>query len=199
MMNILVINSGSSSVKFQLFDMEDGEHRLVKGIADRIGLDDSFVRLEGDGADGKRRAAPLPDHRAALQAMADALRSGPRREIDGVGHRVVHGGEAFRALILIDEDVLGMLHQLSVLAPLHNPPNILGIEVCREVLPEVPMAAVFDTALHQTMPAKAYLYGLPIEMYKRHGIRKYGFHGTSHIYVAQEAARRWAGVSKTSE
>ena len=168
--------------------MDDGERRLVKGIADRIGLDDSFV--EGDGADGKRRELPLPDHRAALTAMAHALKGGPRREIGGVGHRVVHGGEAFAESVLIDDDVLDVLRRLSVLAPLHNPPNILGIEVCREVLPGIPMAAVFDTALHQTMPPKAYLYGLPLELYERHGIRKYGFHGTSHIYVAQEAARK---------
>lgn len=189
MMNILVVNSGSSSVKFQLLDMEDGERRRVKGVADRIGLDDSFVRVESDGNDDGRRDLPLPDHRAALTAIFDALPDGLSSEIGGVGHRVVHGGETFTESVLIDEDVMGILRRLSDLAPLHNPPNTLGIEVCREMLPGVPMAAVFDTALHQTMPPKAYLYGLPAELYERHGIRKYGFHGTSHFYVAHEAAR----------
>ncbi len=188
-MNILVINSGSSSIKFQLLDMADGERRVVKGLADRIGLEDAVVRLEGDEFGQERRELPLPDHRAAFRAVCDLLHGRSQVDIDGVGHRVVHGGESFTESVLIDDDVLGVLRRLVDLAPLHNPPNILGIEVCRETLPEAPMAAVFDTALHQTMPAKAYLYGLPLELYRRHGIRKYGFHGTSHLYVAQEAAR----------
>lgn len=188
-MNILVVNSGSSSIKFQLFDMEDGERCLVKGIADRIGVDGSFVELEGDQVAERHRELPLPDHRSAFRAVCETLRQGPRVEIDAIGHRVVHGGETFTRSVLIDRDVMEILRKLSDLAPLHNPPNIMGIEVCREMLPEVPMAAVFDTALHQTMPPKAYLYGLPMELYEQHGIRKYGFHGTSHIYVAQEAAR----------
>lgn len=189
MMNILVVNSGSSSIKFELLDMEDGERRLIKGVADRIGLDGSFLQIQGGGADEDRRELPLPDHRAAFGAVCGALHGGRQIEIDGVGHRVVHGGETFAESVLIDDDVMGILQRLSDLAPLHNPPNIMGIEVCREMLPGVPMAAVFDTALHQTMPPKAYLYGLPRELYERHGIRKYGFHGTSHIYVAREAAR----------
>ncbi len=189
-MKILVVNSGSSSIKFQLFDMGDGERRLLKGIADRIGLDDSLVRIEGDGGPEDRRELSLPDHHSAFKAACEILRGERHSEIDAVGHRVVHGGETFTESVLIDDEVMGILRRLSDLAPLHNPPNLMGIEVCREMLPGVPMAAVFDTALHETMPAKAYLYGLPAELYKRHGIRKYGFHGTSHIYVAQEAARR---------
>jgi acetate kinase len=189
MMNILVVNSGSSSIKFQLFDMEAGERRLVQGVADKIGLEDSFVRLEGDGTGEDRRELPLPDHHSAFQAVCDTLHRGPRADIDAVGHRVVHGGETFTESVLIDGDVLAILRRLSDLAPLHNPPNIMGIEVCRERLPDVPMAAVFDTALHHTIPPKAYLYGLPTDLYERHGIRRYGFHGTSHLYVAQEAAR----------
>ncbi|MGE5296799.1 MAG: acetate/propionate family kinase [Solirubrobacterales bacterium] len=188
-MNILVVNSGSSSIKFQLLDMEDGERRLVKGIADRIGLDESFVRLEGDEIGEDRRELALPNHREAFRAVCDSLHGRLGADLDGVGHRVVHGGESFTESVLIDDDVLAILRRLADLAPLHNPPNIMGIEVCREMLPDVPMAAVFDTALHQTMPAKAYLYGLPMDLYRRHGIRKYGFHGTSHIYVAREAAR----------
>ena len=192
-MHILVLNSGSSSIKFQLFDMRPTERLVVKGIADKIGLEDSFVHCERpDGAPAARRLA-LADHRAALNAVCEILR-GDRRslaavEIGGVGHRVVHGGERFRASVLIDDEVMSALRILGDLAPLHNPPNILGIEVCREALPGVPNVAVFDTALHQTMPPKAYLYGLPMDLYHKHGIRKYGFHGTSHAYVAKEAAR----------
>jgi acetate kinase len=190
MMKILVVNSGSSSIKFQLFDMGDGERQLLKGIADKIGLEDSFIRLENDGAKEDRRELPLPEHRSAFQAVCDILHGERQSEIDAVGHRVVHGGETFTESVLIDDDVMGILRRLSDLAPLHNPPNLMGIEVCRKMLAGVPMVAVFDTALHETMPPKAYLYGLPIELYRRHGIRKYGFHGTSHLYVAQEAARQ---------
>jgi acetate kinase len=193
-MNILVLNSGSSSIKFQLFDMAGRERLLVKGIADRIGLEDSFVRSEGPDGAQDRRLMPLADHRAALKAIYELLHGRARAaevagRIGGVGHRVVHGGERFAESVLIDDGVMDALRQLAELAPLHNPPSILGIEICREVLPGVPNVAVFDTALHQTMPPKAYLYALPLDLYRRHGIRRYGFHGTSHGYVAQEAAR----------
>jgi len=193
-MNILVVNSGSSSIKYQLFDMEEAERLLVKGIADRIGLEDSYLCSQGpDGAED-RREIPLVDHRAALKAVCESLHSRgggwAADHLGGVGHRVVHGGETFSRSVLIDEHVLAVLRQLAELAPLHNPPNIMGIEVCREMMPDVPNVAVFDTALHQTMPPKAYLYGLPLELYREYGIRKYGFHGTSHAYVAGEAARR---------
>jgi acetate kinase len=194
-MRILVLNSGSSSLKFQLFDLGDGERLLVKGIADKIGLEDSFLRNEDSNGTQGCRPVALPDHRAALQAIAEVLRAYGRtteaaHSIDGVGHRVVHGGEEFSASVLIDDDMMAVLRRLADLAPLHNPPGILGIEVCREALPGVPNVAVFDTAVHQTMPPKAYLYGLPLDLYRKHGIRKYGFHGTSHAYVAQEAARK---------
>jgi acetate kinase len=193
-MNVLVLNSGSSSVKFQLFDMGGGERLLVKGIADKIGLEDSFLHSEGPDGRQDRRPMTLADHRAALKAIFEVLH---RRDqagevtggIDGVGHRVVHGGEKFSASVLVDDGVMDALRQLTDLAPLHNPPSILEIEICREILPGVPNVAVFDTAIHQTMPPKAYLYGLPLDLYREHGIRKYGFHGTSHAYVAKEAAR----------
>jgi acetate kinase len=191
-MNILVVNSGSSSVKYQLFDMGREERLLVKGMADRIGLDDSYIRSESPGEGQERANAFLPDHRSALKAVFGTLQQTGEgtRDIHGVGHRVVHGGEAFSASVLVDEQVMRVLRQNAELAPLHNPPNLLGIEVCRALLPGVPNVAVFDTALHQTLPPKAYLYGLPLELYRTHGIRKYGFHGTSHIYVAGEAAKR---------
>ena len=192
-MNVLVLNSGSSSVKYRLFDMEDGERLLIKGVADRIGLDGAYLRSTGADGTERKRDLPLPDHRAALEAVFDSLGSGGGEvdgKIDGVGHRVVHGGETFSESVLIDDRVLDTLRQNVDLAPLHNPPNIQGIEVSRELLPGVPGVAVFDTAVHQTMPPKAYLYGLPVEFYHRHGIRKYGFHGTSHLYVAREAALR---------
>jgi acetate kinase len=194
-MNILVVNSGSSSVKYQLFGIDGGERLLVKGIADRIGLEDSFIHQTGRDRAEDRRDEALPNHRAALRAVFDML-STPEQKgqatgpIQAVGHRVVHGGEVFSGSVLIDERVMEQLRSLSELAPLHNPPNIMGIEVCQGLLPGVPNVAVFDTALHQTMPPRAYLYGLPMELYRQYGIRKYGFHGTSHHYVAHEAARR---------
>jgi acetate kinase len=194
LVDVLVLNSGSSSIKFQLFDMGAGERLRVKGTADKIGLEDSFLHSEEPDGTQDRRSMPLPDHRAALKAIFEVLHHRDRMgeaagRIGGVGHRVVHGGEGFGESVLIDEGVMDALRQLAELAPLHNPPSILGIEICREMLPGVPNVAVFDTALHQTMPPKAYLYGLPLKLYRRHGIRKYGFHGTSHAYVAQEAAR----------
>ncbi len=191
-MNILVVNSGSSSIKYQLFDMGGGERLLVKGMADRIGLEDSYIRSDSPSKGEDRREMFLPDHHSALKAVFDTLQQGAAgaKDIHGVGHRVVHGGEAFSASVLIDAHVMEALRQNAELAPLHNPSNILGVEVCRALLPGVPNVAVFDTALHQTMPPRAYLYGLPLELYRNRGIRKYGFHGTSHIYVAQEAAQR---------
>jgi acetate kinase len=173
--------------------MSAGERLLVKGIADKIGLEDSFLQSEGSNGEPNRRQIALPDHRAALKAVFDLLRNHHEAEeaagnLGGVGHRVVHGGEMFGESVLVDDGVMDALRRLTDLAPLHNPPNILGIEVCRRMLPGVPNVAVFDTAIHQTMPPKAYLYGLPMDLYRRHGIRKYGFHGTSHAYVAKEAA-----------
>jgi acetate kinase len=194
-MVILVINCGSSSIKYQLFDISDEYKLMAKGIADRIGLSSGCsITHKTTGKDEVVIERPLPDHRTALQVIEETLIDSNHgaikdvTEIGGVGHRVVHGGEKFTRSILINESVLEAIRENAKLAPLHNPPNILGIEVCQQGLPGVPNVAVFDTAIHQTMPKKAYLYGLPIELYQKHGIRKYGFHGTSHGYVAHQAA-----------
>jgi acetate kinase len=194
-MIILVINCGSSSIKYQLFAIGDNYKLIARGMADRIGLSSGGAVIhKPDGQNEVVLEKPLPDHRTALQVIGQTLLS-PQygvisdfKEIGGVGHRVVHGGEKFTHSILIDEDVLEAIRENVKLAPLHNPPNILGIEVCRHVLPGVPNVAVFDTAIHQTMPKKAYLYGLPMNLYEKHGIRKYGFHGISHGYIARQAA-----------
>lgn len=194
-MLILVINCGSSSIKYQLFDIGDSCKLIAKGMADRIGLSSGWSVIHKPyGQNEVVLERPLPDHRTALQVIGQTLISPEYgviddvKEIGGVGHRVVHGGEKFTNAILIDEAVLEAIRENVKLAPLHNPPNIVGIEVCRHVLPGVPNVAVFDTAIHQTVPKKAYLYGLPKDLYEKHGIRKYGFHGVSHGYVAQQAA-----------
>jgi len=194
-MLILVINCGSSSIKYQLFDIGDHCKLMAKGMADRIGLSSGWsVIHKPNGQNEVVLERPLPDHRTALQAIGETLISPEYgviddiKEIGGVGHRVVHGGEKFTHSILINENVLMAIRENAKLAPIHNPPNILGIEVCQKVLPGTPNVAVFDTAIHQTMPKKAYLYGLPMDLYEKHGIRKYGFHGISHGYVARQAA-----------
>jgi acetate kinase len=194
-MLILVVNCGSSSLKYQIFRV-NGEYKLIaKGLADRIGMSSGCsITHKPNGKNEVVLEQPLPDHRAALLAIEEILVHPEYgvitdiKEISGVGHRVVHGGEKFTRSILINESVIAAIQENAKLAPLHNPPNILGIEVCQQLLPDVPNVAVFDTAIHQTMPKKAYLYGLPIELYEKHGIRKYGFHGTSHGYVARRAA-----------
>jgi acetate kinase len=194
-MLILVINCGSSSLKYQLFHIDSEYKLMAKGIAERIGLGSgSSIAHKPNGKNEVILEQSLPDHRAALQAIEEILVHpeygviADVSEISGVGHRVVHGGEKFTRSILINESVIAAIQENAKLAPLHNPPNILGIEVCQQLLPDVPNVAVFDTAIHQTMPKKAYLYGLPMELYEKHGIRKYGFHGTSHGYVARRAA-----------
>ncbi len=194
-MLILVINCGSSSIKYQIFAVEDQYKLLAKGMADRIGLESGCsVTHKPTGKNEVVLEKPLPDHKTALQAIGHALINpeygiiSDIKEIGGVGHRVVHGGEKFTSSILINDDVLEAIRENARFAPIHNPVNILGIEVCRQVLPDVPNVAVFDTAIHQTMPKKAYLYGLPTDFYQKHGIRKYGFHGVSHGYVARQAA-----------
>jgi len=192
-MKVLVINTGSSSLKYQLIDM-DNEDVLAKGLCDRIGLEGSF--LKQTGIDGKEfiNKVSMPDHNAAISNVLEALTkdgSGVIKsmsEIDAVGHRVVHGGEKFSGSVLIDESVMDAIRDCIELAPLHNPPNMVGIEACKELMPETPMVAVFDTAFHQTMPPKAYMYAIPYEAYEKYGIRKYGFHGTSHRYVSNTAA-----------
>jgi len=192
-MNVLVINCGSSSLKYQLLDMSN-EEVLAKGLAERIGIDGSVLTHEAPGQDKVKFEQPMPSHKDALNILMAALVD-PNHgviksldEISAVGHRTVHGGEAFTDSVIIDADVITQMEDVSELAPLHNPANLIGIRACQELLPTVPMVAVFDTAFHQTMPAKAYMYPLPYELYEKYKIRKYGFHGTSHKFVSREAA-----------
>ncbi|SFD61056.1 acetate kinase [Lentibacillus persicus] len=189
MSKILAINAGSSSLKFQLIDMPD-EIVLAKGLIERIGMTDSVFSIEV--SEKNKETENIPDHEVAVKLLLDKLQSSgviqSMKEINAVGHRVVHGGEKFSDSVLITDDVIKTIEEVSELAPLHNPANLTGILAFREVLPDVPMVAVFDTAFHQTMPEKSYLYSLPYEYYKDYGIRKYGFHGTSHKYVSQRAA-----------
>ncbi len=195
-MKVLVLNSGSSSLKYQLFDMTEGA-LLAKGAAERIGESKGqLVHGLRDG-DGKLRdtttACELRDHAAALDRIADLLADdgavGSGSELDAIGHRVVHGGEAFREPCLIDDRVIAAVRELASLAPLHNPANLVGIEVAMARRPDVPQVAVFDTAFHQTIPPRAYRYAVPDDWYRSHGVRRYGFHGTSHAYVAKQTAR----------
>ncbi|WP_019378571.1 acetate kinase [Virgibacillus halodenitrificans] len=190
MSNVLAVNAGSSSLKFQLFQMPE-EIVLAKGLTERIGLKDSIFTVEIE--DNKEKTVQdIPNHEIAVKQVLETLTSSgviqSLDEIDAVGHRVVHGGERFSDSVPITDQVIQSIEELSELAPLHNPANLTGILAFKEVLPEVPMVAVFDTAFHQTMPESSYLYSLPYEYYKDYGIRKYGFHGTSHKYVSQRAA-----------
>ena len=194
-MKILVINAGSSSLKYQLIDMET-ESVMAKGLCERIGIDGHLKHSPLVG--GKpvfNEDIALPTHAEAIAAVIDKLTSdeygvvGSMKEIDAVGHRVVHGGEKFASSVLITDEVMKALEECTPFAPLHNPANIIGINACRDVMGDVPMVAVFDTAFHQTMPKKAYLYPIPIEYYEKYGIRKYGFHGTSHSFVSKETAK----------
>ena len=191
-MKILVINCGSSSLKYQLFDMEK-EEVLTKGLVERIGLPGATL-TQRKNADKYMIEDEIPDHIKAMTIVIKAILDpehgviSSMDEITAVGHRVVHGGEDFSGSVLITEDVMKALRENIELAPLHNPPNIMGIEACQRLLPGIPQVGVFDTAFHQTMPAYAYMYGLPYEYYKKYKIRKYGFHGTSHKYVSERAA-----------
>jgi len=184
-MKILVLNSGSSSIKYQLMDMKN-EAVLAKGIVQRIGIDNSFLEHEYNEGKEIKIEARIPDHATLLDKDHGVLDN--MDEIKAVGHRVVHGGEKFAESILITPEVIKQIEEVSDLAPLHNPHNLAGIKVCEKLLPGKPQVAVFDTAFHQTMPRRAYMYALPYEYYQKHGIRRYGFHGTSHKYVAQRAA-----------
>ena len=190
MSKIIAINAGSSSLKFQLFEMPS-EEVITKGIIERIGIDDSIFTISVNGEKNKE-TINIPDHEVAVKMLLDKLTTlgiiKSLDEIDGIGHRVVHGGEEFNDSVVITEEVLRKIEELSELAPLHNPANITGIKAFHGVLPNVPAVAVFDTAFHQTMPESSYLYSLPYDYYKKYGIRKYGFHGTSHKYVSQRAA-----------
>ncbi|MGB9813458.1 MAG: acetate/propionate family kinase [Thermovenabulum sp.] len=193
-MKVLVINCGSSSLKYQLFNMED-ESVMAKGLVERIGLEGSMLKHQPAGKDKVEITAEIPNHKVAIKVMLDALLHKDYgviediREISAVGHRVVHGGEKFSGSVLIDDKVMEVLKECISLAPLHNPPNIYGIEAVKELLPDVPMVGVFDTAFHQTMPEYAYIYGIPYELYQKYGVRRYGFHGTSHRYVSLRAAQ----------
>lgn len=190
MAKIIAINAGSSSLKFQLFEMPS-EDVITKGIVERIGIKDSIFTISVNGEKIKE-VSEIPNHDVAVQILLDKLTTlgiiQSLDEIEGVGHRVVHGGEEFNDSVLITEEVLTKIEELSELAPLHNPANLTGIRAFQRVLPNVPSVAVFDTAFHQTMPENSFLYSLPYEYYKKYGIRKYGFHGTSHKYVSQRAA-----------
>ena len=192
-MNVLVINCGSSSLKYQLIN-SDSEEVLAKGLCERIGIDGRLV-YQKEGLDKEITEAPMPTHKEAIQMVLDALvnpKTGAVKslaEIDAVGHRVVHGGEKFSDSVVITEEVIAQVEECNDLAPLHNPANIIGIRACQALMPNVPMVGVFDTAFHQTMPEKAYLYGLPYEYYEKYKVRRYGFHGTSHRFVSGELAR----------
>lgn len=191
-MNILVINCGSSSLKYQLIN-SDTEAVLAKGLCERIGIDGRLV-YQLAGHDKEITEAPMPTHKEGIQMVLDALvnpKTGAVKslsEIDAVGHRVVHGGEKFAQSVVLNEEVLAKVEECNELAPLHNPANLIGIRVCQELMPGVPMVGVFDTAFHQTMPQKAYLYGLPYEYYEKYKVRRYGFHGTSHSFVSKRLA-----------
>ena len=191
-MKILVINCGSSSLKYQLIDM-DGEKVLCKGLCERSGMESSMITHEGNGNKATTPAI-FPTHTEAFAEVVKKMTTGEGKcindvsEIDAIGHRVVHGGEKFKSSCLITDEVINTLRELSPLAPLHNPAGILGIEAARKVFGNIPMVAVFDTAFHSTMPPKAYMYAVPYEWYEKYGVRRYGFHGTSHFYVSHRCA-----------
>ena len=190
-MNVLVINCGSSSLKYQLIDSET-EAVLAKGLCERIGIDGRLVYQKA-GNDKEITEASMPTHKEAIQMVLEALtndKTGAIKsldEVNAIGHRIVHGGEKFASSAIITDEMIKTVEECNDLAPLHNPANLIGIRVCAELMPNVPQVGVFDTAFHQTMPAKAYLYGLPIEYYKNYKVRRYGFHGTSHSFVSKRA------------
>ena len=192
-MNILVINCGSSSLKFQLIDMTT-EAVQAKGLCERIGIDGSRIVYTPAGGEKMTIESPMPTHTEAIKLVLDCLTNAEYgvikslKEINAVGHRVVHGGEKFASSTIITDEVIKVIEECNELAPLHNPANLIGINVCRELMPGVPMVGEFDTAFHQTMPKKAYLYGLPIKAYTDYKIRRYGFHGTSHSFVSKRVA-----------
>ncbi|GIN60136.1 acetate kinase [Robertmurraya siralis] len=190
MAKVIAINAGSSSLKFQLFEMPS-EEVITKGLIERIGLKDSIFNITVNG-EKQTETTDIPNHSVAVKMLLNKLTETgiiqSLDEIEGIGHRVVHGGEEFTDSVLITEEILQIIEKLSELAPLHNPANVTGIRAFKEVLPNVPAVAVFDTAFHQTMPENSFLYSLPYEYYEKYGIRKYGFHGTSHKYVSERAA-----------
>ncbi|GFI43830.1 MAG: acetate kinase [Dorea sp.] len=191
-MNVLVINCGSSSLKFQLINSES-EQVLAKGLCERIGIDGSLT-YQPEGQEKVKSDKAMPTHTEAIQFVIDALTDAETgvvkslNEIGAVGHRVVHGGEKFASSVVITDEVKQAIEDCNDLAPLHNPANLIGINACQKLMPGTPMVAVFDTAFHQTMPEKAYMYGLPYEYYDKYKVRRYGFHGTSHSFVSKRAA-----------
>ena len=192
-MNILVINCGSSSLKYQLINSES-EQVLAKGLCERIGIDGSAITHQKAGGDKQTTLAPMADHTQAVKLVIEKLTDAEvgvvksLDEIDAVGHRIVHGGEKFAGSVILTQEVMEAIEECNDLAPLHNPANLIGINSCKEIMPGVPMVGVFDTAFHQTMPKKAYLYGLPYEYYEKYKVRRYGFHGTSHDFVSNRVA-----------
>ena len=198
-MNVLVINCGSSSLKYQLID-SDTEAVLAKGLCERIGIDGRLVYQKA-GNDKEITEASMPTHKEAIQMVLEALtneKTGAIKslaEVNAIGHRIVHGGEKFASSAIITDEMIKAVEECNDLAPLHNPANLIGIRVCSELMPNVPQVGVFDTAFHQTMPAKAYLYGLPIEYYKNYKVRRYGLHGTSHSFVSKRAVE-FLGLDK---
>ena len=192
-MKVLVINCGSSSLKYQFLDMTS-EDVLAKGLVERIGMEGAVITHTKTGMDKFVLESPMKDHKDAIRLVLDALQDKEHGvftsidEIGAVGHRVVHAGEKYADSVLITEKVIKDLEECIELAPLHNPPNLAGIAACQALMPKTPMVAVFDTAFHQTMPPESYIYALPYEYYTKYGIRRYGFHGTSHRYVAQRAS-----------
>ncbi len=201
-MIVLVVNCGSSSLKYELFDVET-EKSLASGIADRVGINggnQAIFKHRVPGCSEIERQQPIPDHQVALGLVLEALTDdecgviSTLDQIGAIGHRVVHGGEKFSQSVIIDDDVISAIEQVAELAPLHNPANLMGINACTKRLPEVTQVAVFDTAFHQTMERKAFLYGLPYALYEEYGIRRYGFHGTSHRYVSLVAGRRLSAI-----
>ena len=198
-MNVLVINCGSSSLKYQLID-SDTEAVLAKGLCERIGIDGRLVYQKA-GNDKEITEASMPTHKEAIQMVLEALtneKTGAIKslaEVNAIGHRIVHGGEKFASSAIITDEMIKAVEECNDLAPLHNPANLIGIRVCSELMPNVPQVGVFDTAFHLTMPAKAYLYGLPIEYYKNYKVRRYGFHGTSHSFVSKRAVE-FLGLDK---
>ncbi len=192
-MNILVINCGSSSLKFQLIDAAT-EKQIAKGLCERIGIEGSQLVYQPAGGEKEETATPMPDHTKAIELVLNALtneKTGVVKSLDeigAVGHRIVHGGEKFASSTVITDEVIEAIKACNDLAPLHNPANLIGIDACKKLMPATPMVGVFDTAFHQTMPKEAYLYGLPYEYYEKYQVRRYGFHGTSHSYVSKRAA-----------
>ena len=192
-MKILVLNCGSSSVKYKLIELSGNEQNiLAEGGVEKVGLPDSFLKFKYNGEKVTINAS-MPNHNVAIRIILDNLTSEKYGciknfdEIEAVGHRLVHGGEKFNSSVLINDEVIAKVKECYDLAPLHNPVNIAGVDAISEILPDVPQVGVFDTAFHQTMPSYAYMYGLPYEMYEKYGVRRYGFHGTSHRYVSRRA------------